>query len=1011
MAKCFLLCFLFLFSLHTVSAQFKETDFQRYTVADGLSDNNVYCISQDSLGYMWIGTEMGLNCFDGENFKHYFSRSKPLYLAASNISKLIPFSNDRLGVITKGGFQVINTRNLSVENYCFPDTSFFSDYNNGIMDAIELPDRSVLLSSATGIYDFDKPGHISFRYDKYTVADAGNKRILYGRDIVSIDKSDCIIYTEDYKLDRFDSKRKILSHIQPGLSKWSSFYPEQTHGSFCTRISQDQFIIFNAYSDSLTFYDRSRNLSVTSRLPCMETKELDWESSVFVLNDNSFAMISPRTGYFLFYLNKKTGLITCNPEKFLPSYKCNYLFIDNENRLWVGTRTGLLRQSKNTLFVKSTFLFNDHDSGSAARLSSIYRYKDKLYIGSYNRFEGLYILDTATMQVLKKIRFFGGNNGWSEIGSIQRYHKDTLWMGTTNGLLWMDVNSYRYGIVKDNRGDSVLAGAQPELRPPDRWGRAWLFDFMNGKAGYYDTAKRTFTFFTLHTKPALPFASIKHIVYDAYGDVWLAGLALARYNNATKQFDTMMNVYAGPKKFKNDIIAITADKKGSLWLYNAENVLLEYKIKEKRFYEHGADEGLPTFVQSMADEVNDKLWFTTGSRLICFNTSTKQVVFFDQADGLPIERASTRSIYYDKERNCYYSLHNNYLATFPADIPATQEKNNRLLFTEIAFADTILYNPSGTLSIQYNRQNFSIHFAVLNYDQPHSYNFFYSIDGRDWINLDGQEMIFFNRLSPGETHIRVKAVSKLGKQFITGIYLKVVPPFWKRWWFVSLICLAVVLIFYSLYRYRINQIIKLQKIRNNIARDLHDDIASTMGSINMYSEIAHEKINKQPMIADEILQKIGVASRQMIDRMSDIVWSINSGNDYLESLTDRMKSFCSMMVTTSDIDFQFNVNDTFSGIQLSMDKRKNIFLIFKESIYNIVKYSACKKVIITIAVQQKIFIMVIKDDGKGFDVKNYKVHDGNGLKNMKERANDIHALLNVSSAINEGTTVELKLAT
>src|SRR5665213_821161 len=203
-----LLC---LFCVNDVVAQYSESEFEHYTVANGLSDNNVYCIAQDDLGCMWIGTEMGLNCFNGTEFKHYFSRSKPLYLAGSNIVRLIPFSNHRLGVVGREGFQVINTRNLSTENYRFPDTSFISNYNNAVYDAKELPDKSVLLSSMTGIYAFDRPNHLSYRYDNYGAGDAENKRVIYGRDIIMIDNKEAIIYTEDYKLDRYDFQKKILS--------------------------------------------------------------------------------------------------------------------------------------------------------------------------------------------------------------------------------------------------------------------------------------------------------------------------------------------------------------------------------------------------------------------------------------------------------------------------------------------------------------------------------------------------------------------------------------------------------------------------------------------------------------------------------------------------------------------------------------------------------------------------------------------------------------------------------
>ena len=113
---------------------------------------------------------------------------------------------------------------------------------------------------------------------------------------------------------------------------------------------------------------------------------------------------------------------------------------------------------------------------------------------------------------------------------------------------------------------------------------------------------------------------------------------------------------------------MAADNNGSLWLYNAENILLEYKIKEKNFYASRLTGRATRIFQAMANNVKDKLWFATGNRLICYNLASKKIYYFDQNDGLPAERASSRSIYFDQERNCFYSLHNNYLAVFPANI-------------------------------------------------------------------------------------------------------------------------------------------------------------------------------------------------------------------------------------------------------------------------------------------------------------------------------------------------------
>ncbi len=991
------------------NAQFNENEFEVYTVLDGLSDNNVTCISQDFPGYIWIGTEMGLNRFDGEEFKHYLSGKEPLYIPGTYIVNIVQCSDHRLGIVTRRGFQLINPIDFTYKSYRFPDTSSFSIYSDQLMDGRELPDKSILLSSATGIYSFDKPGHLNFRYDRFIPEDIGKKRIAFVQQVFPFNDNEVFIYSYNggNELSHYNYINKALKKIDSSAYKWNVFYPKKT-GTNSQQIAPNQFILFNQYSDSLIFYNSLLDKRVVSKLACLSQQELNYASKVFAISENEFAITCSRSGYYLLHLDHNTGIIISNGIKYLPSYKCNYIFVDSDKRLWVGTRTGLLKQKLSTPFIKSYFLNAKNKNGSSLRLSAVLRYKNKIYVGSFNRFTGLIVMDTATMQVEKEITFYGGNNGWSEIGDVQCYHKDTLWISTTNGLLWLDINSYHYGSVTDKSGDTVLLNSQPVLYPADKNGKAWMGDYMNGKAGYYDTARRTYTFFTVNTKPAIPFTRIKHIVYDSYGDVWIGGHGLARWNNALKQFDTLTTVYGGPNKFNDDILAMIADKTGSLWLYNAENVLLEYKIKEKKFYAHDSREGLPEFVQAMANDVNDKLWFTTGNRLICYNLLSKKIYYFDQADGLPEERASSRSIYFDKERNCFYSLHNNYLAVFPADIKEINNDEKHLLITEIAFSDTIFYNPSNNLSLDYDQNNCSVHFTVLNYDAPHAYDFFYRIDNKSWISLERNQVIFFNSLSAGKHHIEIKATGKLGEKYMKGIIISIASPFWKTWWFILLLLLCIAIFIYSLYRYRFNQLKKLFAMRTRISQDLHDEIGSTLGSISIYSEVA-KKFSFKNEKADEAISKIGIVSRELIDKMSDIVWSINPNNESFEQLQNRMRAFAALMLTPREIEFTFHSPGNPNDMLFSIQKRRNIYLIFKEAISNIVKYADCTIVCIDLSIHENNFCMTIKDNGKGFDQHSNAVYNGNGIKNMQSRSNDMHAQLNIHSIINEGTAIEVIL--
>jgi signal transduction histidine kinase len=204
--------------------------------------------------------------------------------------------------------------------------------------------------------------------------------------------------------------------------------------------------------------------------------------------------------------------------------------------------------------------------------------------------------------------------------------------------------------------------------------------------------------------------------------------------------------------------------------------------------------------------------------------------------------------------------------------------------------------------------------------------------------------------------------------------------------------------------------------RLRISRELHDDIGSPLGSISIYSEVAKKRTEKNEN-SGEVLSKIGLASRELIDKMSDIVWSLNPNNESFEQLQNRMLAFAAMILAPRNILYDFAADGELKNLRLTSDQRKNIFLIFKEALYNLVKYAECKKAEIVFTMQKNVLNMTIRDNGKGFDISGPTAGTdprgiyvgGNGIKNMQSRAHDMKSNLSISSKINEGTTVQLTL--
>jgi len=217
-----------------------------------------------------------------------------------------------------------------------------------------------------------------------------------------------------------------------------------------------------------------------------------------------------------------------------------------------------------------------------------------------------------------------------------------------------------------------------------------------------------------------------------------------------------------------------------------------------------------------------------------------------------------------------------------------------------------------------------------------------------------------------------------------------------------LVLLGVALL---LNRSKLKQRMKELELRNQIAADLHDEVCSSLSSIHMLSQMANSNVENGSQ--KNILDRVSTNAKETMERMSDIVWMIKPGETEAGSLTHRMERFAQEICSGKNIVLQMRVDDI-EKLKLSMDQRKNIYLIFKEAMNNAVKYSGTENIDVQLSVQNKQLVLIIKDYGKGFDIS--KSSRGNGLDNMKNRAKELGCEFIVNTRINEGTEIKIQSA-
>ena len=193
-------------------------------------------------------------------------------------------------------------------------------------------------------------------------------------------------------------------------------------------------------------------------------------------------------------------------------------------------------------------------------------------------------------------------------------------------------------------------------------------------------------------------------------------------------------------------------------------------------------------------------------------------------------------------------------------------------------------------------------------------------------------------------------------------------------------------------------------MRNRISQDLHDEIGSSMSGINLLSQIATEKLeNNKPGEAVEYLYKVKNYSQDVIEKLSDMVWIFNPQNDSIEKLLQRLKSFTISIALSKNIKVHFTANKESEEINLTIRQRKDIYLISKEAINNAFKYAEPKNIYYTLTGVGSKLKLRIEDDGKGF-IRTENMN-GNGLNNMRARANEIGAHLDIQSVPGTGTII------
>jgi signal transduction histidine kinase len=300
-----------------------------------------------------------------------------------------------------------------------------------------------------------------------------------------------------------------------------------------------------------------------------------------------------------------------------------------------------------------------------------------------------------------------------------------------------------------------------------------------------------------------------------------------------------------------------------------------------------------------------------------------------------------------------------------------------------------------------------IDFVGLLFSPGEALRYQYRLDGVDseWGAPNDQRAVVYAHLPPGNYRFLVRAVASEGgvSREPAAVAFRVLPPLWRTPWVLIVSGLAALAILYLLHRYRLARLLAVANLRTRIATDLHDDIGAGLSQIAILSEVAQRPPEPRSPREQAPLSDIAGISRELVDSMSDIVWAINPDHDRMANLVHRMRRFATDVLGGQGIALKFRSSVAEEDGKIGADLRRQIYLIFKESIHNIIRHSGAKNVEIELDGGRDALVLRVRDDGRGFEPD--AEHDGHGLRSMRRRAAAMGGAISLESAPGRGTSV------
>ena len=968
------LSFILLISAAPSTAQVYS--FDHYTSKEGLLSDYVLDICADSRGYLWVGTNDGLSQYNGDTFRNYTVADG---LAFSRVTCLIESKSDpgTLWIGTNGGgiskfrenkFKTYKVSSRPQSNmisciyedlegrvwcgtvnglYRLVDDTFqpyaprtFVGSVNGVAQST---DKTMWIFASEGLFTVSTGSEMPKKYPLRMPHDADMECILPGRD------STIWVGLSDGEVMQLRRDRIVR---QLRLGNGGVGYMMEDGDGYLAAASEGIYRIPGGSAKPFLCYSTANGLPENY----VTSGTIDWEGNLwFGLGTKGIAKLS----------NRSIVTLPIRDMSFAPNGTS--AAVDGNNHLWVVSAPGIwevwmgsnrswnrvLHNKPNTTFHRPPFtlLFDPPSS---------------LWVGCSEGPIGCYNIEPK-------------GDGSSSLRLTRHLERGRDFPEGAPIFLYKDREGYLWISMSENRG-------------------VYLFDFRKKRPFL-----RSYT-----TDDGLPDNSVRAMFEDRAGNYWFGG-----YDNGLTVLPANRKFSGGGRCFRiadglpnMSIRTIDQDSSGTLWFGTRYGGLASYR--DSVFHTVSLTEGL----------ASTAVWSMTEGR--CGHWVGTQLGFQEIAATEPISFSSKRELLGHPVYACgeidsgwlwlitdagvmmYDRIH---------DLPNTVPPPIYISSVRVNGVAIDIHRP---LKFAYDQNSITVDVVGLSFRDEKGVRYQYKLTGNetDWSLPTDHHSIVFAALAPETYTFMARAINASGVASArpAEITFTIAPPLWKTWWFLTSTAILVGLVVFTFVRIRILRLLEIERIRSRIATDLHDDIGAGLTRIAILSSAAERELprkgkshsGKAP--AAESLQKIGETARELVDSMSDVVWSLELGGEPLERLVHRLRSFAFEGCEAKGIRLRFVVDDRIFALQFTSENARHILLCAKEAVTNVVRHSVCTEAFVEFALDGETLRLTIKDNGKGFDTTKEK--EGHGLSNMEKRARKNGGNFSVTSVPRKGTTIQ-----